>query len=98
MTVEWAEPLEFNLYEEEQIFLTPRLAYATLHVPAGTADKYRAAEVWKDFGNIEEYEPTGIQQIENDTPNILNGKYLKNGRVVIMKAGKEYTLDGKKID
>ena len=38
---------------------------AKLYVPAGTTDKYKAADGWKDFANIQEGTPTG-RDIEID--------------------------------
>ena len=64
-------------------------ATATLHVPAGCASKYKAAEYWKQFNFIsEDYDPTGIKNInaekvkvscENGNVNITG---LKNGEKV----------------
>ena len=38
---------------------------AILYVPAGTIDKYKTTEGWKDFAHIEEGEPTGISVVRN---------------------------------
>lgn len=38
---------------------------ATLYVPKGTIDKYKATEGWKDFLFIEEGNPTAINVVEN---------------------------------
>lgn len=95
VTVEWMEPLNISRWDD--IFEGCPLENATLHVPIGTADKYRGAVVWKDFGYIKEYDPTGIRQVKDENQSVMNGKYLLNGRIVIKKADKEYTLDGKTV-
>lgn len=41
---------------------------------------------------------TGIRQMENAKMTIDNCKYLQNGRLVIMKNGESYSLDGKIIN
>ena len=72
---------------------------ATLYVPVGTIDKYKATNGWKDFAYIVEGTPTGIIVIENTqkknaTVYDLNGVRLSepkkginiiNGQKVVMK-------------
>ena len=72
---------------------------ATLYVPVGTIDKYKATDGWKDFDYIVEGTPTGIKVIENTqkknaTVYDLNGVRLSepkkginiiNGQKVIVK-------------
>ena len=72
---------------------------ATLYVPVGTIDKYKATDGWKDFAYIVEGTPTGIKVIENTqnknaTVYDLNGVRLSepkkginiiNGQKVIVK-------------
>ena len=45
----WEQPLECDLRFEETV-----LANATLYVPDGCVDAYRAVKPWSDFANIEE--------------------------------------------
>ena len=71
---------------------------ATLYVPVGTIDKYKATYGWKDFAHIAEGTPTGIKVIENTQKKNavydLNGVRLSepkkginiiNGQKVVMK-------------
>ena len=47
---------------------------ATLYVPIGSKERYANAPIWKNFWNIQEYDPiTGIQQIntDNKTPHAV---------------------------
>ena len=53
----------------------------TLYVPQGTLAFYQSANVWKNFWNIQEYEPTSIEDIETDEVNFSitsNGISLLN--------------------
>ena len=55
----WEQPLECDPRFDETV-----LANATLYVPKGTVDVYRAVKPWSDFANIEEGGYSGIA----DTP------------------------------
>ena len=61
------EPLEIN---ESVFFSSTDTIYtfdqATLYVPEGTKDKYREADVWKNFKNIVDFDPDGIDDIIAD--------------------------------
>ena len=46
VTVNWSEPIEL----QSDIFTK----YGTLYVPVGTADKYKATDVWKEFNIVEQ--------------------------------------------
>ena len=69
---------------------------ATLYVPVGTIDKYKATDGWKDFAYIVEGTPTGIKVIEN-TQNKNATVYDLNGvRLSEPKKGINI-LNGKKV-
>lgn len=52
----------------------------TLFVPAGTIDKYKAAEGWKNFKSIIESDPSNITIIDNNGANEYK-RYTLDGRV-----------------
>ena len=52
-----------------RVFTLNTFNNATLYVPKGTIDKYKATEGWKDFSFIEEGNPTGIKAVENTKNN-----------------------------
>jgi hypothetical protein len=57
VTVEWATPLSIPgdvFSDPDNIYSEVDLTECTLHVPSGMAARYRAADVWKDFGQIVE--------------------------------------------
>ena len=69
---------------------------ATLYVPKGTIEKYKATRGWKDFAYIVEGTPTGIKVIEN-TQNKNATVYDLNGvRLSEPKKGINI-LNGKKV-
>ena len=50
-----------------------------LYVPKGCANKYRQAEIWKEF-DIEEMEVTGIASVTNDSTITEVSRYDANGQ------------------
>ena len=51
----WEEPLECDPDFDDEVYEN-----ATLYVPKGTVDAYRAVKPWSDFANIEEGGYSGI--------------------------------------
>lgn len=72
---------------------------ATLYVPNGSLELYRAADVWKEFKNIAEFDPTGIDDIivdEAEAPiYTLKGERVSGTRATL-PAGM-YIQGGKKF-
>lgn len=85
----------------ENAFHINTLLNGVLYVPEGMDDIYKSLDGWKLFRNIQEYSPTDIDIISNDTQDSsilydLSGKrvsenyvspglYIKNKRKIILK-------------
>jgi hypothetical protein len=81
---------------ETNTFLDETYSKATLYVPKGIAAKYKATDSWKVFKNILEEgsgTTTGIDDVETIADNKV-GKYIENGKIMIVKNGKKYNLNG----
>lgn len=61
------------------------LSNCKLYVPKGCANKYRDAEVWRDF-DIEEMEVTGIASATNDSTATEVARYDANGNLLAAPA------------
>lgn len=73
--------------------------FADIYVPIGTSEQYKTKKFWKDFVNINEFDPTGINNVtENvETPSIIfdmqgrklskvkRGINIINGKKVLIK-------------
>lgn len=63
-----------------------------LHVPYGTADKYKTVTPWKSFNIVEE--PDGITPVTTSEKH-NDGKYLEGPTVIIYKDNRRHRLDGR---
>ena len=94
--VHWQTPLEleFDFLDSYQ-----RTFEMTLHVPAGTAERYASAPYWKEFTHIVE-DATGITHIgyDGNAPHRSRPvKVLKDGRVFIVSKSSILSPDGRMV-
>ncbi len=69
-----------------------------LYVPEASLEAYKAADVWKDFGdNIIGFDPNeGIEEVLAN-PETNGHKVLVDGQVLILNNGKAFTLQGAQV-
>ena len=69
-----------------------------IYVPAGLVDAYKAANEWSLYASVIELIPgsEGIDQITNDQLQITN-KVIKDGRLLILRGDKTYTMTGQEV-
>ena len=80
--VEWDDPSDRTLSFAQQPFSDKIMQYGTLYVPTGTKSLYEQTEPWKNFVNIVEYDPAGVEEIEAEggvTIGVEGGKIVVNG-------------------
>ena len=70
-------------------FTTEQYLNIQLYVPSGTLATYQAADTWKEFSNIQEFDVTGINEIEENTPVI---EYTADGLVLTNAIGKDVAV------
>ena len=75
--VAWENPIEAGSF-----FDRIKISNCTLYVPQGTKEAYANADVWKDFGNIIEYDATGIDKVTNRSDVKEITRYSLNGQRV----------------
>ena len=75
--VAWENPIEAGSF-----FNRIKISNCTLYVPQGTKEAYANADVWKDFGNIIEYDATGIDKVINRSDVKEISRYSLNGQRV----------------
>lgn len=82
-----------------ETFNNSPISSATLHVPAASVETYKATARWSEFGTIVAIDgPTGIRTLESTgqgADGLPDGKYMENGKIIIMKKGKKYDAAGR---
>ena len=73
--VSWSTPIS-----ADKAFNKADVSKCTLYVPQGTEQDYFLADVWGDFGNIVEYDPTGIDKVTTSTDAKELSRYSVNGQ------------------
>ena len=73
--VSWPTPISAG-----SAFSGVGISKCTLYVPQGTEQDYWLADVWGDFGNIVEYNPTGIDRVTTSTDAKELSRYSVNGQ------------------
>ena len=73
--VSWPTPISAG-----SAFLGVGISKCTLYVPQGTEQDYWLADVWGNFGNIVEYDPTGIDKVTTSTDAKELSRYSVNGQ------------------
>ena len=96
-------PLQSSLvtsfFLDENLFQNSHIEYATLHVPAGSVDRYKSAKVWKDFGKIVPLtdEETDIKTTENESITTSNYFLLNGQQANAAKKGINILKKGRKV-
>lgn len=70
---------------------------ATLYVPTGKKDVYKATDGWKDFANIVEGTPASITNITSDKGTTNSPIYDLNGRKITEPQKGIRIIGGKKV-
>ena len=81
----------------EGVFWNAPTTAATLYVPGESLELYQAAEQWEEFGTILPLEeaPSAVDNVEASTGGFQ--KLLRNGKVIIIHDGVEYTIMGQEL-
>ena len=76
--VSWPTPISAGW-----VFYDVDIKNCTLYVPQGTEQDYFLADVWGYFGNIVEYDPTGIDKATTSTDVKEVSRYSVNGQRLV---------------
>ena len=68
-----------------------------VYVPCGSKHLYQADAVWGQVMSIECIEETDIESVESETSKQNTRKVIRNGQVIILRDGEEYSILGQKL-
>ena len=75
--VGWQNPLPAG-----RIFDEFEISDCTLYVPQGTRLHYSGTEVWRDFGEIKEYDVSGVDKVDNHSEAKEVSRYSLDGQLL----------------
>ena len=75
--VGWQKPLPAG-----RIFDEFDISNCTLYVPQGTRQRYSGTEVWRDFGEIKEYDISGVDKVDNHSEAKEVSRYSLDGQLL----------------
>ena len=81
--VSWETPISITSW----VFYEVDKQKCTLYVPQGTYQDYLNAAVWGDFGNIVEYDATGVDNVATSTNVKEVARYSLNGQRLTAPTG-----------
>lgn len=56
------------------------ISKCTLYVPLGTKQAYAETEVWRDYGEIKEYDVSGVDKVDNNSETMEVSRYSLDGQ------------------
>lgn len=65
---------------DQSVFSSSLYNTAKLYVPQGTIDKYKACKGWKEFVNMEEEAPAGIEAVKTGADAMVRERYTLDGK------------------
>ena len=68
-----------------------------VYVPQGSLSAYQSADRWKDFWELQEFDPTGVETIKADGKNIKDSYYDIQGRKLNAPKKGLNIINGKKV-
>ena len=93
MTIYSLNPTPPTVYGNN--FTNQQYIDAKVYVPQGSLAAYQAADPWLNFWNIQEIDPTGIDNVSVDNEPFIT---IEDGVIKINKQGSQlvsvYTVDG----